>query len=69
MSSYFSDADPDEDQICVEGIDELDQDIGYLSDDIYMSDDDSPMSDSANLADISGEAGDDSTCNIYVDTE
>ena len=34
-----------------------------------MSDDDSPMSDSANLADISGEAGDNSTCDTYMDTD
>ena len=43
VSSYFSDADPDKDWIRVEGIDELDEDVGYLSDDIYMSDDDSPI--------------------------
>ena len=34
-----------------------------------MSDDDSPMSDRANLADISGEVGDNSICNIYADTD
>ena len=34
-----------------------------------MSDDESPMSDSANMADISGEAGDNSTCDTYLDTD
>ena len=42
MYLYFSDADPDDDWIQVEGIKKLGEDIGYLSDDIYMSDDDSP---------------------------
>ena len=34
-----------------------------------MSDDDSPMSDSANLADISGGAGDSSVCDTFMDTD
>ena len=34
-----------------------------------MSNNDSPISDSANLADISGEAGDNSTCDTYLDTD
>ena len=34
-----------------------------------MSDDDSPMSDSANLADISSGAGDSSICDMFRDTD
>ena len=34
-----------------------------------MSDDDSPMSDSANLADISGRAGESSVCDTFMDTD
>ena len=45
------------------------KDVGYSGKDIYMSDDKSPMSDSANMADISGEAGDNSTCDTYLDTD
>ena len=69
VSSYFLDADPDDDWIQFDGIKEIGEDIGYSSEDIYMSDDDSPMSDSANLADISGEAGDSSIYDTYLDTD
>ena len=34
-----------------------------------MSNDDSPMTDSANLADISAEAGDNFICDRYLDTD
>ena len=60
LSSYFLDADPDDDWVQFDGIKDIGEDIGYNSEDIYMSDDYSPMSDSANLVDISGEAGDSS---------
>ena len=62
------DANPDDDWIQFDSIKEIGEDIGYSSEDIYMSDNDSPVSDSANLADISGEAGDNSTCDKYLDT-
>ena len=44
-------------------------DVGYSSEDIYMSDDESQMSDGANMADINGEVGDNSTCDTYLDTD
>ena len=47
MSSYFLYANHDDDWIQFDGIKEIGEDIGYISEDIYMSDDDSPMSDSA----------------------
>ena len=40
-----------------------------MSDDICMSDDDSPISDSVNLVDISSEMGDNSICDMNVDTD
>ena len=54
MSSYFLDADPDDNWIQFDGINEIGEDIGYSSEDVYMSDNDSPMLDGANLADING---------------
>ena len=43
MSSYFLDTDPDDDWTQFHGIKEIGEDIGYSSEDIYMSNDDSPM--------------------------
>ena len=43
MSSYFLDADRDDNWTQFDGIKEIGEDIGYSSEDIYMSDDDSPM--------------------------
>ena len=69
MSSYFSNADPDDDWTQLDGVKEFSEDIDYNSEDIYMSDNDSPMSDSANLADISSRAGDSSICDTFMDTD
>ena len=69
MSSYFSNADPDDDWTQLDGVKEFSEDIEYNSEDIYMSNDDSPMSDSANLADISSGAGDSSICDTFMDTD
>ena len=69
MSAYFSDADPDEDWAKFEGVKEIDEDNGYNSEDIYMSDDELSTSDSANLAYISNGAGDSSICDTLVDTD
>ena len=69
MSSYFLDADPDDDWTCMDGVKEMVKDVGYSGEDIYMSDDESPMLDSANMADIRGEAGDNSTCDTYLNTD
>ena len=69
MSSYFSDADPNEDWVKFDGVKEIDEDNRYNSEDIYMSDDELSTSDSANLADISNGAGDSSVCDTLGDTD
>ena len=45
------------------------KDIGYTNDDIYILDDESPMSDSDTFVDINGEIGDTSGSDTYIDTD
>ena len=58
LSTYFSDKDSEDEWEDKEDTKEHEKDIGYRSDDIYISDDESPMSHSDNFADISSEVSD-----------
>ena len=54
LSTYFSDEDSEDDWEAEweANAKEHEKDIGYTSDDIYIADDESPMSHSDNFADI-----------------